>query len=115
MRLAAWAWTGLIFVLLWMPPPPPSDHILWWWDLAVHFVLMGTFAGLWTWRGLPGARLWPVGIGLAAITEIVQGLLPWPRHSALDDFGADVLGLLVGWLVARVLWPPWSGSRPRWW
>lgn len=111
----AWSWTVLLFVLLWMPPPPPPEHPIWWWDLAVHFGLLGGFAGLWTWRGLPGARLWAVGIVVSAVSEIGQGLMPWDRHSSLGDFGADVVGVLAGWLIARLLWPPLVGARPRWW
>lgn len=114
MRGAAWAWTVAVFVLLWMPPPPPPEIIWWWWDKLVHLGLMAAFAGLWTWAGVRGARLWPLGVLVGAVTELGQGLLPW-RHASWDDFGFDVLGVGLGWLVARWLWPPRVGSRPRWW
>lgn len=105
----------MVFVLLWMPPPPPPENILWWWDKAVHAGLMAVFGGLWTWAGRPGRWLLPWGIAVGVVTEVVQGLLPWERNSSLGDFGADVGGLLLGWLLARVLWPCPAGTRPPWW
>lgn len=115
LRAVAIAWTVIIFVLLWMPPPPPPENILWWWDKAVHAGLMAVFGGLWTWAGRPGRWIVPWGIAVGAITEVGQGLLPWERNSTLGDFGADVAGLVVGWLVGRMLWPRVAGARPRWW
>lgn len=107
-----------MFVLLWMPPPPPPEHIVWWWDKAVHAALMAGFGGLWTWAGRPGRWVLRWGLAMGAVTEVGQALLPWERSSSLGDFGADVAGLLLGWLVARALWP-WlpgvRGSRPPWW
>lgn len=114
-HITAWVWTVTVFVLLWSPPPPPPENILWWWDKAVHFVLLGVFTGLWGWRGLPGSRLVPLGLLVGAVTEIGQGLMPWERNSSWGDFGADAAGVLVAWVVSRLLWPPWAGSRPRWW
>ncbi|MCA9704942.1 MAG: hypothetical protein KDK70_03720 [Myxococcales bacterium] len=112
--LLAWAWTVAIFVALWMPPPPPPEIVWWWWDKLVHFGLMAGFGGLWTWCGVRGARLWPLGVLVGAVTEVVQGLLPWERHSSWDDFAFDVLGLVAGGVLARLVGPR-RGERPPWW
>jgi hypothetical protein len=42
-----------------------------------------------------------LGAVVGAVTEIGQGLLPWERHASWDDFGFDLLGTLLGWLLAR--------------
>lgn len=115
MRLLAGAWTVVIFVLLWMPPPPPPEIVWPWWDSLVHFGLLAVFGGAWTWAGLRGARLLPLGVLVGALTELGQGLLPWERSSSLGDFGFDVLGLIVGWVAARGPWPRPLGPRPPWW
>ena len=112
--LAAGAWTVAIFVFLWMPPPPPPEIVWWWWDKLVHFGLMATFGGLWTWHRVRVSRLWPLGVLVGAVTELGQGMLPWERHSSWDDFAFDVIGLVVGTLVGRVLWLRRNGDRPPW-
>ncbi|MEM9461928.1 MAG: hypothetical protein AAGF11_47655 [Myxococcota bacterium] len=113
--LAAWAWTVAIFVFLWMPPPPPPEIVWWWWDKLVHFGLFAAFGGLWTWHGVRGVWLLPLGVLVGAVTEVGQGLMPWERHSSWDDFGFDVVGLVVGVVVGRVLRPRAVGPRPAWW
>ena len=115
MRALAVGWTLVIFVLLWMPPPPPPELVWPWWDSLVHFCLLTAFGGLWTWAGRRGAWVLVAGVLLGAITEIGQGLLPWERHTSLGDFAFDVLGLAIGWLLGRGLWPRALGSRPPWW
>lgn len=114
-RALAWGWTLAIFVLLWMPPPPPPELVWPWWDSLVHSCLLLAFGGLWTWAGLRGARLVPLGVLVGVVTEVGQGLLPWERHSSLGDLGFDVLGLAAGWVLARAVWPRMLGARPRWW
>ncbi|MCH9688554.1 MAG: VanZ family protein [Deltaproteobacteria bacterium] len=115
MRIIAWAWTLIVFVLLWMPPPPPPEHPWWWWDKIVHMVLMATFAGLWTWARVRGRDVLAWGIAVGAITELGQRLFPWDRHGAWDDFGFDVIGVVLGWGIARLVIPRCIGPRPRWW
>lgn len=84
-----------------MPPPPPPAVVWAWWDSLVHLGLLAIFGALWTWSGMRSARLLPLGVLVGAVTELGQGLLPWERHSSWDDFGFDVLGLLLGFTVAR--------------
>lgn len=100
LTVAAWAWTLAIFVLLWMPPPPPPEIVWPWWDSLVHASLLAIFGALWTWHGLGATRVLGLGAAVGAATEIGQALLPWERHCSWDDFGFDLLGLTLGWLVA---------------
>ena len=100
-RAAAWAWTLMIFVLLWMPPPPPPEIVWPWWDSLVHASLLFGFGALWTTSGLGNARVLALGAVVGVVTELGQALLPWERSASWDDLGFDVLGVTIGWLVAR--------------
>jgi VanZ family protein len=106
--VAAWAWTFAIFVLLWMPPPPPPELVWPWWDSLVHTGLMTGFGALWTWQGTATIRVLALGAVVGAVTEIGQGLLPWERHSSWGDLAFDLLGVVLGWAVAR---RPWRTPR----
>ncbi len=107
----AWAWTLTVFVLLWMPPPPPPEIVWPWWDSLVHTGLMTVFGALWTWRdGLVhgprargGLRVLGLGAAVGALTEIGQALLPWDRRASWDDLAFDLVGTMLGWLLARAL------------
>ena len=111
MRVAAWAWTVTIFVLLWMPPPPPPEIVWPWWDSLVHLTLLAGFGGLWTLHGVRTARLLALGLLVGAVTELGQGLLPWDRHSSWSDFGFDALGLVLGLLLGGSLFRAAERSR----
>lgn len=86
-----------------VPEGGPNDKFV----HALIFVLL-TIAGRWA------AVLWlPLGAGLAAyaaVTEILQAVLPIDRHGDVRDLVADVtgvaVGLLLSWVVAR-------SPRPR--
>jgi len=111
-RVAAWVWTGVVFVLLWMPPPPPPEVVRWWVDDVVHFGLMAVFGALWSAAGVRGAWLWPLGAAVGAVTELGQDLLPWERHASLSDFASDLLGVSVAIGLWR-WWEPRTRSRTR--
>jgi len=99
----AWAWTVAIFVMLWMPPPPPPEIVWPWWDSLVHTGLLAGFGALWTWRGTATIYVLAVGASIGAVTELGQALLPWERHCSWDDFAFDLLGLVLGWALARAV------------
>lgn len=93
--LVAAGWTVAVVVMLWVPPPPPPEVIIPYFDKYVHFA---QFLGIGVAWGVAHLRWpWVVGGGavLAAITEVVQGVLPWPRTPDALDVAADVAGLLV--------------------
>ena len=73
-------------------------------DKLVH---LATFAAL-TWTGLRaglGARWWLPVLGLHAVTsEVVQAMVLPRRSGDLLDVVADLVGVLVGVLLARASW-----------
>lgn len=112
--LAAVGWTAFLLLLLFMPVGSgPSMPYM---DKVVHFVLFFGFAVLWPWGGVPHRAVLIAGIALAPLTEVVQGLLPWPRGTELADVVADILGVLAGiWMAgvpARLGWVRASESIP---
>lgn len=96
-------WTVAVLVMLWSPPPPPPEITIPYYDLYVHFALFFGVGATWrsagvgTWKMLVGATL--VGI----VTELVQGVLPWPRTPDALDVAADVAGLVVAAVTMAVL------------
>jgi hypothetical protein len=74
-------------------------------DKVLHATLIGA-AAFWfnlvlegrRWRGAPVAVLVP--LTLALVEEIVQGLVPWRSLDALD-LAADLIGLVVFWLISE--------------
>ena len=84
-------------------------------DLVIHGACFGLLSLLAWWSGWfgpveRGATAWRVlgaGLVFAAGTEVAQGALPMlGRHGAVDDFLADVLGVVLGlvpawWMSAR--------------
>lgn len=114
-----WWPTGLVLAVIiyatWVPQPidpddiPPLPHI----DKLIHAVMMGGLASalLFDWhRMAPAVHLlsrrvvWTViaaVVGFSVVDEVVQGLLPIERPSDWLDFVADVVGAIVGALLAR--------------
>ena len=72
-------------------------------DKVVHLLLFALLAA--TTRWLFGSGL--LGLGLVAayavVSEVVQGALLSTRSGDAYDVVADLLGALLGWLVARRL------------
>lgn len=101
----ALGWTLALLVALSLPestlPSPPLDT-----DKLAHLVLFGVFGWLWM-RALPQplpARTWWVltlGLMFAGLTEVYQGILPWPRTPDLYDALANALGLTAGVVLFR--------------
>jgi hypothetical protein len=89
-------WTLGTVGALWLPPPD-SPGLDWpWLDKAVHLGLFCGGALLWR---LAGAGVRAVAIGAvlgAALTELGQGMLPWPRQPDMVDLLFDVAGAALG-------------------
>lgn len=96
MRVAiAIGWTALVLVMLWSPPPPPPEFVIPHFDKYMHFAL---FLGIGVaWRVARLRVVWVLGAGtvLGAVTEVVQGALPWPRTPDAWDVVADAVGLAL--------------------
>jgi VanZ family protein len=108
--LAAVGWTNLIMVLCWMPKYLVQDiekesswfeipHL----DKVVHWALFVIFSILWLRvRSSRRAFWWVIllGLGLAVLTEVVQGLAVIGRDTSIADMVTDGIGVVVGVLVA---------------
>ena len=104
-RLGAVAWTVASVVFLWMPPPETPSWDWPWIDEATHAGLFAVACALWSFAAIDRRVLAVSAVALAAISEIGQGLMPWPRHPDVSDFLFDVLGAALGMLAARTaLW-----------
>lgn len=72
-------------------------------DKAVHFTMFLPFPVL-LFHSMEKHRNWHlilvtvIGCGLAAVTELIQALIPY-RAADITDFLADFLGLLCGTLI----------------
>jgi len=71
-------------------------------DKLVHLLTFATLAITGRWAGVTPLRL---GVGLvlyAALTEVLQSLLPIDRRGDVRDLAADVAGVLLGLFLSRV-------------
>lgn len=122
--LISWApaalWAGVLFYLSDQSHlPGPSFLPLN--DKAVHFVayLVLGLTLAWAGRGWIKRRVrrWPeaglifIGILFAASDEWHQSFVP-RRVPSMEDFGADVLGVVIGFLLARWLLSRCRGPAP---
>ena len=99
-RLGAVAWTLASLVFLWMPPPETPRWDYPWIDEATHAGLFAVACALWSFAAIDRRLLAVAAVALAAISELGQGLLPWPRYPDVSDFLFDVLGAALGMLAA---------------
>jgi VanZ family protein len=89
-------WTLAMIAAFWSPPPPQPRWRWEWIDETVHLSSFLVFAIAWSIAGTRWRPIALVGLALAAITELVQPLLPWHRTAQLGDAIADALGLGLG-------------------
>jgi len=100
-RGLGWLMLAIIVVLMAMPTPKLDVQVA----FADKWVHIAAFAWLAAWLAQlyrPSRDLWLRGLGLiafAAGTELMQAVIPW-RSGDLMDWMADVIGVLLGLLVA---------------
>jgi len=113
-RVIAAIWSLIVVALLWMPMPAVEGPKLPL-DKLAHAVVFAVLGGLWH-TALRTRHRTSItvlaGLAFAALTEIVQGLLPWSRTPESADLVADAAGLLVGVVVAGRLWRNGRDSKP---
>lgn len=108
-RRLEWVWSGLgllglvlgLVVCLWPLPPSSLPHGS---DKWVHAAGMLSY-GVW-WSLLPRWRGWPLVLGLAgygALIELLQGMLTTTRSADLNDWYADMMGVVLAAVLVR-LW-----------
>ncbi len=101
-RLLALGTTLAVLVLCWLPgevTPHMPVHGL---DKLLHAAAFCALAIAWRCAGLRAWRVLILGVALAAVTEGGQALMRSGRTGDVQDFLADVVGLLAGLALARI-------------
>ena len=76
-------------------------------DTIVHIALFASLAATGRWAGLRAAVLGAALVAYGGISELLQGLAVIGRTTSVADWGADVVGVLLGLAVwARVAGRP---------
>jgi len=116
--LLAWgppvAWAGVLFLLSeWSSVPRSTWAALN--DKVVHLALYAVLGASLAWGKRVGSEDPPhwalllLGAGYGAVDEWHQNFVP-RRHPSVADWFADVVGLLVGYLLVLGLWSLWKRS-----
>jgi VanZ family protein len=74
-------------------------------DKVVHLALFALLAGTTRWRFGPAGPALAAVVAYAVLSEVVQATLLRDRSGDVYDVVADLLGVAVGWLLARRLLP----------
>jgi len=93
-------YTAALLFLLWSPPsgqPALFPHD----DKVFHCLSFCGIGGSWWWATHRVRAVWITGGALAVVSEVVQGMLPWPRSTDVFDMLADITGVAIGMAVAR--------------
>ena len=101
--------TVLVSLAVLFAPPgdvPPSPYGV---DKVVHAALFAALAFTARWAGVGGAVTAGLAVLYAAVSEAVQGTDLVRRDASLGDLLADVVGVLVGLLLWRLV----QQVRPR--
>jgi hypothetical protein len=103
-------WSGIMAVLLFIPGSGYPSVSVSGTDLVIHAVLFGIWSFL-TAQGFYKQAYWPVlrfyrgfavlviGVLWAVALEAVQGFLLWERSAGLEDYVADIVGVLLGMVI----------------
>jgi hypothetical protein len=116
-------WTIVILVLCWTPKSviEEVENGSRWFDIpnvdkVVHWGIFVVFTVLWLRIGT--SRWWYAwvalgGLAVAAVSEIVQTLLWIGRDGSLHDGITDMIGVVIGLIVARWIEPLLRGLESR--
>jgi len=103
-------WSGIMAVLLFVPGSGYPSVSFSGTDLIIHAGLFGIWGFLIV-QGFYKQAYWPVlrfyrgfavliiGVLWAVALEAVQGFLLWERSAGLEDYVADIVGVLLGMLI----------------
>ena len=94
----------LLSVYVLFVPDPGGPPLFAGIDKVVHVVLFALLAGTTRWRFGPVVAGFAAVAAYAVVSEVVQATLLGDRSGDVLDVLADLLGAVLGWLVAtRVL------------
>ena len=79
---------------------------------VVHAALFAALALTGRTAGIPAVTLLPALVGYAAVSEVLQGLLPIGRSCDVVDGLVDVAGAAIGWAVVALTRKVSGGSSP---
>ena len=99
-RSAAIAWTAFMFAGLSTPStgvPHVGSN-----DKVIHTLIFIGFGYLWRRSGLTDRQTIVWGTVFAVLTELYQALMPIGRSGDWEDTVADLIGVVVGLLFARI-------------
>lgn len=99
-RSSAIAWTAFMFAGLSTPSsgvPHVGNN-----DKIIHALIFIGFGYLWRRSGLTNRQTVIWGAVFAVLTEIYQALMPIGRSGDWEDAFADLVGVLIGLLFARI-------------
>lgn len=104
-------YTVMMLVLLFLPPDflsffeasVPKDVSGIQFDHLVHLTLFSGLSALWVLAGVTWQRMLLISLVLAASSEFLQGLTG--RHPSVEDFLANVIGVLIGLGLAFIAKP----------
>lgn len=109
-RLMAWASTVGVLVMCFTPAKSVPQHEVFQADKLFHVLAFLIVGYAWRRSGLSTMRALVIGLLLAIGTEIGQTLLGQGRQGDVLDVLADVIGTLLGVLMAARLRSPQTPS-----
>ena len=104
-KTLAIGWTLLLFILLSIPSTEIPETGIEWADKVAHlgsFLLLG-WLWMWALNGRFVTRILLFAGGFAVLSEGYQGLLPWERSPDIYDALFNIVGLILGILLYRLV------------
>lgn len=76
-------------------------------DKVGHALSFAALAGALVMARAPWPVIVAIAVGHAGLSEIIQSTMP-TRSASLADFGADLIGVGLGWMTARWILRRWE-------
>jgi VanZ family protein len=116
-----WVWLGLgwvfvaLSILVSLVPGEdlPQTHVGDKWQHAIGYALLT----LWFTGIYPKTSYWKVGGGMLALgaaIEIAQGAMHFGRQMDIHDVGANMLGIVIGLMLALIGFGGWAQKIEAW-
>jgi len=109
----ALVWTAVCLWLLLSPSTALPDQVFKINDKLAHFILFFGIGFTWVWtfnknRLVEAIEAFTIGLILAVVTEVGQGMFPeFGRQGSLDDFWVNLAGIII----AIVVYTPFNKKK----